>query len=141
MAYTISITITDLSNHSIEVIAVREYNIKPFYDGVVGSTTPTREGQLEILFDAVDYNSIGLEEELKPYLVIVESEKNFISLKQRQGVDSGATDNTLSIRWKDSHVVNPLLTILASVFRSAPRFRNEENLYPHEEVKEGYETA
>src|SRR5215208_5880771 len=100
MVYTISGRIRDSSNNPLEDILVKAYDMDPFYDDLLGSATTGSEGQFEIVFDTADYDPLGVEGEPEVFLIITDSEKKFVSVKDRQGVYSRDTDNIGNVIWK-----------------------------------------
>ena len=92
MTYTISGKIRDSSNNPLEGILVKAYDMDPFYDDLLGSATTGSDGQFDISFDRVDYDPLGVEGEPEVFLIITDSEKKFVSAKDRQAVYSRDTD-------------------------------------------------
>ncbi|HKG72052.1 MAG TPA: carboxypeptidase-like regulatory domain-containing protein [Nitrososphaeraceae archaeon] len=100
MAYTISGRIRESSNNPLEGILVKAYDMDPFYDELLGSAATGSDGQFEIPFDRGDYDPLGVEGEPEIYLIITDSEKKFVSVKDRQGVHSRDTDDIGNVIWK-----------------------------------------
>lgn len=110
MIYTISGRIRDSSNNLLGGILVKAYDMDPFYDDLLGSATTGNDGQFEIVFDRADYDPLGVEGEPEVFLIITDSEKKFVSVKDRQGVYSREIDNIGNVVWK-----GPVLDNLANI--------------------------
>jgi choline dehydrogenase-like flavoprotein len=100
MVYTISGRIRDSSNNPLEGILIKAYDMDPFYDDLLGSATTDSDGRFEIVFDTADYDPLGVEGEPEVFLIVTDSEKKFVSVKDRQGSYSRDTDNIGNVIWK-----------------------------------------
>lgn len=110
MAYAIRGIIKDSSNNPLKGILVKAFDTDPFYDDLLGSATTSDDGRFEIVFDTADYDPLGVEGEPEVYLIITDSEKKFVSAKDRQGVYSRDIDSIGNVIWK-----GPVLDNLANI--------------------------
>jgi hypothetical protein len=85
MSYVVKGRISDSQNNPLQGIPIKAYDHDPLGDDLLGTSQSNQLGYFEIPFTKQKFDSLGIEGEPDVYLVVIDSDKKFLSVKARLG--------------------------------------------------------
>jgi hypothetical protein len=85
MSYVVKGRISDSQNNPLQGIPIKAYDHDPLGDDSLGASESNQLGYFEIPFSKQKFDPLGIEGEPDVYLVVIDSDKKFLSVKDRLG--------------------------------------------------------
>jgi len=93
--------ISDSQNNPLQGIPIKAYDHDPLGDDLLGTSQSNQLGYFEIPFSKQKFDPLGIEGEPDVYLVVTDSDKKFLSVKDRLG-GYRREDKSANITWKSN---------------------------------------
>src|SRR5205823_4339805 len=83
MNYVVKGMISDSQNNPLQGIPIKAYDHDTLGDDLLGTSESNQSGYFEIHFSKQKFDPLGIEGEPEVYLVVIDSDKKFLSVKDR----------------------------------------------------------